>query len=107
MLVRIVANGIGLGSEQEAADHIDLVALHQLAHFGDGGLGVGLSVFDNQIDVIAAELASLFLEIEFESLDHLQRAFRYEAAERNGQANFQRIRGGGAGNARGIQQAGQ
>ena len=48
-----------------------LVLQDELLRLGDGGVRLALLVFDDELDVGAAELVVLFVEIHLEAVDHV------------------------------------
>ncbi len=81
------------GRGQHAADeHLDLVLKNQFLCFGDAEVGLGLVVLEDELDVHAAELVAVLVEIELETVVHVLADLREQAGHRRNEADAQFFR---------------
>ena len=88
------------GRGQHAADeHMHLVLQDEFLGLGDGDVALALLVLDDELDVHAAKLVAVLLEVEQEAIAHVDAGLREAAGERREIADAELFRAGGSGQA--------
>ena len=81
------------GRGQHAADeHLHFVLQNQLLGFGDTEVGLGLVVLEDELDVHAAELVAVLIEIHLEAVDHIFADLGEQAGHRRNETDAQLFR---------------
>ena len=65
---------------------------HQLLGLGHAEVGLGLVVLDDQLDVGAAELVAVFVQIHLEAVDHILADLGEQARHRRDESDAQLFR---------------
>ncbi len=99
VLVEVVAVGGEFGSDGEAGDGVDVLALDKAADFGDGLLGRASGVFGEELQLPTASFAAEFVECQLHAIDVALAGCREIASEGRDHADLERR--GAAGNAGG------
>ena len=76
-----------------------LVLQDEFLGLGDGDVALALLVLDDELDVHAAKLVAVLLEVEQEAIAHVDAGLREAAGERREIADAELFRAGGSGQA--------